>query len=132
MNESTIRVRSYELDSFHHVNHAVFLNYFEAARFETLESVGFDPAELARREWGVHVVRVEVDYRREVRLGDRLTIRTRTEELRNTSMILEQEAVNGSRENEVSASARVVIVWVGPDGRPMRIPEEVRDAFAPS
>ena len=39
--ETTIGVRMSELDSFGHVNHAVFLNYFEHARFEALERAGF-------------------------------------------------------------------------------------------
>ena len=132
MYESEIRVRSYELDSFGHVNHAVFLHYFEAARFEALEQAGFDPTELARRGWGIHVVRIEVEYHREVRLGDRLRIRTRTEQLRNSSFILKQELSNRTRDDEVAATARVVVVWVGEDGRPMRIPDEVRRPFAPA
>ena len=39
--ETDITVRSPELDSFGHVNHAVFLNYFEHARFLALEEAGF-------------------------------------------------------------------------------------------
>ena len=71
-----IDARSYELDSFGHVNHAVHLNYFEQARFEALAGCGFTYDELARRGWAIHVVRIEVDYLSEVLLGDRLRIRT--------------------------------------------------------
>ena len=35
--EVVIEVRTSELDSFGHVNHAVYLNYFEHARFEALK-----------------------------------------------------------------------------------------------
>lgn len=127
-----LQARSYELDAFGHVNHAVFLNYFEAARFRALADAGFEPTSLAERGWGVHVVRVEVEYRSEVFLGDRLRIETRTEELRNSSMTLAQEARNRSRDDEPCARARVVVVWVGSDRRPMPIPSEVREAFAPA
>ena len=54
-----IAVRSYELDSFGHVNHAIYLNYFEQARFDALESGGFPLREIYARGWGVHVVGVE-------------------------------------------------------------------------
>ena len=62
-----IVVRTSELDSFGHVNHAVYLNYFEHARFEALKDAGFAWSELARRGWAIFVVRIEVDYVAETR-----------------------------------------------------------------
>jgi acyl-CoA thioesterase FadM len=35
-----IRVRFYELDPYHHVNHAVYIQYFEAARIDLLREAG--------------------------------------------------------------------------------------------
>lgn len=157
---SPFRVRSYELDSLGHVNHAVYLNYLEQARFDALDLGGFPLPELVRRRWAVHVVRIEVDYRRECRLGDPLVVRTAVDRLRNSSMILAQELFRlrpGTDHSETShpaatlqapaeagpeqlaglealepaVSARVVGVWIGPDGRPMRIPDEVREALVP-
>lgn len=121
-------VRSYELDSFGHVNHAVHLNWFEQARFETFEALGFPPAVLLGRGWGIHVVRVEVDYRREARLGERMRILTRVERVRNSSMSLVQVAYHDPG-GETVAEARVVLVWIGPDRSPMKIPEEIREAL---
>lgn len=128
MHTCALEVRSYELDAFGHVNHAVYLNYFEYARFRFLEAAGFPPAEIMERDQGIHVVRVEVDYRRELRLGDPLEIRTRVDTFRNTSMTLLQEA--RAPEGPVFAEAKVVIVWVGADGRPTRIPDDIRSGLA--
>ena len=131
--EAVIDARAYELDSFGHVNHAVYLNYFEQARFEVLKDCGFTYDELARRGWAIHVVRTEVDYLSEVLLGDRLRIRTWTEGFRRTSMVFLQEARRDPRGGEADsipvARARVVAVWIGGNGRPTRVPEEVRDGF---
>lgn len=127
----TIPVRSYELDSFGHVNHAVYLNYFEHARFETLRAGGFSPETLAERGEGVHVVRIEVDYRRELRLGDSVRVATGVREFRNSSMTLEQVAYRDGDPDHVFAQAAVVAVWIGRDGRPMRIPADVRAALEP-
>ena len=124
--ETEVTVRSYELDSFGHVNHAVFLNYFEFARFQTLEAAGFPPKALLAEGMGIHVVRVEVDYKREARLGQTLTIHTTAEQIRNTSMTLAQDARS---DEHLLARARVVVVWIGPDGRPTRIPDDVRAAL---
>lgn len=121
------KVRSYELDGLGHLNHAVFLNWFEQARFDALESRGWSPAALAERGWSVHVVRIEVDYRAECRLGERLTALTTVERLRNSSMILHQELRKA--DGEPAAEARVIAVWIGREGRPIRIPDEIRQAL---
>lgn len=125
---TTFRVRSYELDALGHVNHAVYLNYLEQARFDALAAGGFPLAEMAARNWGVFVVRIEVDYRKECRQGDLLTVRTQVDEFRKSSMVIGQvvEAPNG----DTAVEARVVGVWTGGDGRPMRIPPEVRSALS--
>jgi YbgC/YbaW family acyl-CoA thioester hydrolase len=124
-----VDVRSYELDSFGHANHAVFLNYLEAARFEALAGAGFPYDEIRGRGWGIYVVRIEVDYLKEARLGDRLLVRTWAEEYRRTSMVLAQQIVRASDETVEVARARVTAVWVDQDGRPMRVPPDVRLAL---
>lgn len=127
--ETEIEVRSYELDSFGHVNHAVFLNYLEHARFELLREGGIPAESLPARGWGVYVVRLEIDYLKEARVGDRLLIRSRTVEFRRTSMVLAQQILLANRPDMLLAEARVTAVWVGADRRPMRVPAEVRRAF---
>jgi len=124
-----LRARSYELDSFSHVNHAVYLNWFEHARFAALAEGGFPPRRLAERGEGVHVVRVEVDFRRELRLGEEVEIRTRAIAAGASSMTISQRMLAPDDTETPYAEARVVVVWVGPDGRPMRVPQDVRDAF---
>lgn len=128
VSETEISVRSSELDSFGHVNHAVFLNYFEHARFEALEDAGFTWSLLEERGWGIYVVRIEVDYLAEARRGDRLVVRTHADSFRRTSMLLAQtmERVEKAGGRTPVAQARVTAVWVGPDRKPMRVPDDVR------
>lgn len=127
--ETEVEVRSYELDSFGHANHTVLLNYLEHARFRALEEGGFSYAELTERGWGVYVVRVEVDYLAEAKLGDRLRIRTGAEEPRRSSMVLVQEVARSDAPDQVVARARITAVWIGENRRPIRVPGEVRAAF---
>ena len=98
-----------------------------------LARAGFTYQELLRRGWAIHVVRVEVDYQGEVLLGDRIRIRTWVEGFRRVSMTLRQEARREPREGEsrpsTVARARVVAVWIGTNGRAMRVPSEVREDF---
>jgi YbgC/YbaW family acyl-CoA thioester hydrolase len=125
------RVRSYELDALGHANHAVFLNWFEQARWDALAAAGLPAKEILARGWGVHVVRIEVDYRAECLLDDEIRVETWVESVRNSSMVLRQELLRQApdRPEALAAEARVVAVFVGPNGRPMRIPGGLRETF---
>ncbi len=124
--ETIISVRSAELDAFGHVNHAVYLNYLEHGRFEALEQAGFSWSVLRERNWGIFVVRIEVDYVAEAKRGDELIVRTWADSFRRTSMVLEQEVVRRDDPSVVTTRARVTAVWMGSNGKPMRVPSEVR------
>lgn len=131
--ETRIACRPYELDSFGHINHSVYLNYFEQARWEALAAAGFSYGALRARGWEVHVVRIEVDFRSEVRLGDELRIRTFVDRHRRSASIFLQEAwrdpAEENGEAELVAEARVVAVWIGEGRRPIRVPEDIKKAL---
>jgi len=40
MFEYRLSVRGYELDSYNHVNNAVYLNYYEQARWQLMKETG--------------------------------------------------------------------------------------------
>jgi len=128
--ETVITVRTPELDSFGHVNHAVFLNYLEHARYLALEEAGFAWSSLDEHSWQIFVVRIEVDYLAEATRGDALLIRTWADSFRRTTMVLAHEIVRAEEADTVGARARVTAVWIGPDGRPMRVPEHVREGLS--
>lgn len=125
LSRTSIEVRSYELDSFGHVNHAVFLNYLEHGRFNALRDAGFPYESILARGWGVYVVRIEVDYVKEARLGERLEVRTWAESFKRTSMVLAQTIVRTDAEEALIRSLTTA-VFVGEDRRPIRVPDEVR------
>lgn len=131
--ETRLRVRSYELDAFGHVNHAVFFNYFEYARWEVLRAGGFDAAELSRRGWSVVLAHAEADFRRPALQDDELLVRTRVVAARRTALRIHHRVVRERREegggSEPVAEGEVVAVWLDADGRPMPLPAEVSRAF---
>ena len=75
MFEYKFNARGYELDSYGHVNHAVYLNYFEQARWEL-----FQQLDLVRyfKENDLLLVVIEVQsrYHREINLFDEMVVRT--------------------------------------------------------
>lgn len=125
-----VRVRHYEMDALGHVNNAVYLHYVEEAAIEHARALGFDEARWRELggTWVVH--RHEIDYRRPAVAGDELDV---------TTQILSIERVTATRRTTiVRASDGVMVaeslthwVWVGPDGRPRRLPPQVVAAFQP-
>ncbi|HEY9595043.1 MAG TPA: thioesterase family protein, partial [Spirochaetia bacterium] len=64
VHESRLTVRSYECDSYGHVNNAVYLNYLEYARHLYIRDIGIPLSELRAAGYAILVARVEIDYRR--------------------------------------------------------------------
>jgi YbgC/YbaW family acyl-CoA thioester hydrolase len=127
--ETVVTVRSPEIDSFGHVNHAVFLNYLEHARYLALEEAGLDWSSLADEGWQIFVVRIELDYLAEATRGDGLLIRTWAASFRRTTMVLAQEIVRDDDPEILVARAQVTAVWIGYDGRPTRVPAHIREGL---
>jgi acyl-CoA thioester hydrolase len=69
-----LKVRSYECDSYGHVNNAVYLNYLEYGRWEYLKSIGFDYEGARVDGFGIYVSRIEIDYKKSAHCDDELTI----------------------------------------------------------
>lgn len=126
VSETSITVRSPELDSFGHVNHAVFLNYLEHGRFEALEKAGLSWSRLDETGRSIFVVRIEVDYLEEAKRGQQLLVRTWAQSFRRTSMVLGQEIVREEGQQSVVVQAAVTAVWIGANRKPQRVPEEVQ------
>jgi acyl-CoA thioester hydrolase len=100
--EHSVDVRWRDVDALGHVNHAVFLTYLEEGRdaFYT-RLMGSDPSYV--------VVRLELDFRAEVRYPDRrVTVRIEAERLGTTSLTTRETITTPS--GEAAAEARVVTV----------------------
>ncbi len=128
-----IHARSYELDSFGHVNHAAYLNFLEHARWEALAAGGFGYSDILALGLGVHVVRLTIEYKAEIMMGDELEIETQVTEFRRTSMTLEQTVYRNRSSDSggavLAAEASVVGVWIGTNGKPIRVPSQALEAL---
>ena len=75
MHRQEIRVRFCELDPYGHVNHSVYVQYFEAGRVEALDSVGMG-LHVLQQELGLTIVVAEIQTKfvASAVLGDTLVI----------------------------------------------------------
>ncbi len=121
-------VRLYELDSNGHVNNAVYLNYVEQIALEHVEAMGFGRDWYQANGGGWFVREHHATYYRPATFGDFLLL---------TTVPLRMVAASGERYTTIHREAdgalltevRTLWAWVRDDGRPGRIPEQLRSLF---
>jgi acyl-CoA thioester hydrolase len=115
----TVVVRSYECDTYGHVNNAVYLNYLELARHGYLRDNGVSIPELRASGFSLLVSRVAIDYRLPATTDDALEVLTRPLRMGRVGGVLAQRILRGSH---LVAEAEVTWVCVNAQGRPARLP----------
>lgn len=118
----TLRVRTYECDAYGHVNNAVYLNYLEYARDEWLRDHDLDYQGLVASGAGIFVAEARLVYRSPALPGEELTIATQPSESGGAWVVLRQQ-IAGPQGRPI-LEAEMKLVWVGPQGRPTRIPAD--------
>ena len=103
MYRTFLTARGNELDSYNHVNNAVYLNYLEQARWEVFRDT--DLLDLIRDHGLLLVVtEVKIKYIREVCLFDQLEIQTRVSR-QNPFLVFSQRIFNVDK-RELSGKRR--------------------------
>lgn len=121
-----LTVRFYELDAYGHVNHAVYLNYFETARITLLAEIGFGLDRLKAEGFHLVVVEATARFHEPASMGERLTIASEVTDVRRASSSWHQEMTrDGARIATLDLRAAVTAL----DGRPTRAPEELAVAL---
>lgn len=117
-----IEVRTYELDSYGHVNNAVYLNYFEYTRLKYLDAVDIDYKGLVESGLMIFVTKVSIRYRKPIMLGDKITIEVEPTKNGVASGVFHQVAIN--QNGEVCAEADTTWGCISKEtGRPTKFPE---------
>jgi acyl-CoA thioester hydrolase len=122
-----IRVYYEDTDAGGIVYHANYLKFAERGRTEWLRTSGWDHARVAA-EWKLLLIvrHVTIDYKAPSRLDDLLEVETSILEWGNTSLTLKQDVLRGDK---LLAELKVVVVAVAEDGRPARLPPQLRQIF---
>ena len=119
-----LRVYFDDTDAAGIVYYANYLKFAERARTDMLRDLGVSHADMMKHDGLVLVVRrCEVDYLKPARLDDLLTVETSVTKLGGASVELAQRV---SRDGETLVDLKVLVVCVGKDGRPARIPDHLR------
>ena len=116
------------------VYHANYLRWFERARSDFVRLLGIDQRAVNEAGEGAFAVtELTIRYLSPARLNDAVGIETVTEEMRAASCRMRQRAylMADGRAGLLLSEAQLRIGFVGPDGRPRRMPAAWRAAFAP-
>ncbi|MDR0503058.1 MAG: acyl-CoA thioesterase [Treponema sp.] len=119
--QCTLKVRTYECDSYKHVNNANYLNYLEFARYEFLKDVGFDYEKAVTLGYGVYIAKIEIEYKKPAFTDDTLVIKSRPVKKGAVSGTIEQNIWRGE---DLLIRAKVTWAFVNSKGAPVKIPAE--------
>lgn len=103
-----IVVKEEDIDSLGHVNHIVYFQYLQDGRTDWFKKTGLSFESLHKKSIESVVLKIEVLYRQEAKLGEYLIVETNPLRLGNTSFSFEQRILN--QKNEVITEATVTEV----------------------
>lgn len=124
----TVRAYYEDTDLSGVVYHANYLRWFERARSDFVRLIGIDQRAAVEGGNGAFaVVDMAIRYAAPARLDDAVLIETRCTDLGAASCHMHQRAL---REGQLLCEATLRVGFVAPDGRPRRMPQPWREAFA--
>lgn len=124
-------IRSTDVDSDGIVNNSRFFQFFEQARLEHLIVLGAISASPRENGRAFTLAQTTCRFFAPLRHRDRIVVRASTSEVGRTSFVFAYE-IRRLDDGSVSASGTSVQVWLGSDGRPTPLPDELRSALMES
>ena len=127
IHRTPISVRFYELDPYRHLNHSVYIQYFEVGRIDLFRALNWTLSGLADMGTQVFVTSIETSFVAPAVEGDELIVESWVEEMKRVTGRFGQRILRG---DEVIATQTVFAACVNAEGRPMRWPGEMSDGLA--
>ena len=122
------RVRFHELDPYDHVNHAMYVTYFEIGRVDALDAVDLGLDTLKVDGFQFVVTKLEVRFRNAATAGEDLAIHTGVSKFGRASTVWTQEIRRG---DDRIATAEVTVAVTDRSGKPVRPPAYIFERLAP-
>ena len=127
--EHFLDVRYYETDQMGIVHHSNYIRYFECGRLAMLDEVGLPMHKIEQMGIMLPIISVECRYKYPAKLGDRLKIVTRFDELPRARFTVFSEVYNQDGHLLVEGSVSMGFIDSA-TRRPVRCPENFSDLFA--
>jgi acyl-CoA thioester hydrolase len=111
------------------VYYSNYLKFLERARTEALVTLGFNNRKL-KDDFGTQIVvkSCNIEYKISAHLEDELTIRSFVKSITKTSFFMYQFI---TRDDDLITEAKMHLVFINKEGKPMRIPDTLFQNFKP-
>ncbi|WP_158735616.1 thioesterase family protein [Alteribacillus sp. YIM 98480] len=123
-----VEVKEEDIDEVGHVNNSVFVSYLEKGRGHWYREAGLSFADMAEQNLGTVVVRLDISFQKEARLGEQLQINTKPVKIGKKSFTFEQTIIN--EKEEVILEGTVINVMFDKEARKsIAIAKEIIQCF---
>jgi len=126
---SSVRVRYAETDQMGVVYHSNYLIWFEIGRTDWLRQTGMTYREIEAGGIQLPVIEAHCEYREGARYDDDIEIRTRAKKLSPVRVQFDYQAIRRA-DGATLASGHTVHAAIDRQGRPVRMPDRVKELFS--
>ena len=125
----TLKVYYEDTDAGGVVYYANYLKFLERARTEALVTLGFNNKKI-KQDFGAQILvkSCNIEYKISAHLEDELSIRSFVKSITKTSFFMNQFITRGE---DLIAEAKMQLVFVNKEGKPIRIPDSLFQDFKP-
>jgi acyl-CoA thioester hydrolase len=120
-----IKVKIYyeDTDAAGVVYYANYLKYMERARTEFLLEKGIDVAEYHNKGCMFAVVDADIHYKRPAKLGETIEVTTEIVAMTSVTISIKHGIM---KDNSLLVEANIRVACIGPNGKPRRIPDDMK------
>ncbi len=123
-------VYPWHCDHMGHMNVMWYVGKFDEATWQLLAALGAAPSRLRKEGFGLVAVEQHIEYKRELRAGDLLTVRSSILKAKEKSVRFHHEMTNDET-GELAATTQIIGVCIDTTARKARpIPEDIRERIA--
>ena len=108
------RVEAPEIDAFGHMNVQHYMARLSIAGFAVSERVGIDAAAIKDRRLGLSMLRCEIDFKRELSMGEAIRLETQMQKVGTTSLTFRHRLIEEAG-GALAMEAKIVAVCIDMD-----------------
>jgi thioesterase III len=118
----TIIIKEHHLDTFGHVNNAMYLSLLEEARWELLNAHGFGLQEIRARKMGPVVLACDIRFIKELMIRESITIESEVLSYQKKIAVMRQDIVNA--EGVLCSQAKMTFGFFDLKARKLILPSD--------
>lgn len=122
MSAYKVIIKEHHLDTFGHVNNAIYLELFEEARWQLITDRGYGMIEVMRTRQGPVVLEIQIKFLKELKLREEITINFETLDYKGKVGHFQQQMLNSK--NEVACEAVFTVGFFDLNSRKLIEPTE--------